>query len=59
MTGLTNCKKTSRHHSQLLLCVKVRKTNDAKSTKWSKTSILAIFDDFKVKYPQIANCPEK
>ena len=37
-TGLANCKKTTRHHAHQL-CAESRKTNDAKSRKWSKTSI--------------------
>ena len=32
LTGLTNCKKTTRHHAHLSLCPKSRKT-DAKSRK--------------------------
>ena len=43
LTGLTNCKKTTRHRAHLSLCAKSRKTNDAKSRKWPKTSIWAIF----------------
>ena len=43
LTGPTNCKKTTRHHAHLSLCAKSRKTNDAKSRKWPKTSIWAIF----------------
>ena len=42
LTGPTNCKKTTRHHAHLS-CKKSRKTNDAKLSKWSKTSIWAIF----------------
>ena len=41
LTGLANCKKTTRNHVRLSLCVKSRKTNDAKSRKWPKTSIWA------------------
>ena len=56
LTGPTNCKKTTRNHAHLLLYAKSRKTNDAKSRKWPKTSIWAVFfDDFEVKYLQIAN----
>ena len=43
LTGPVNCKKATRHHAHLSLCVKSRKINDAKSRKWSKTSIWAIF----------------
>ena len=43
LTGPANCKKTTRHHDHLSLCAKSRKTNDAKSRKWPKTSIWAIF----------------
>ena len=43
LTGPANCKKTTRHHAHLSLCAKSRKTNDAKSRKWPKTSIWAIF----------------
>ena len=43
LTGPVNYKKTARHHAQLSLCAKSRKTNDAKSRKWPKTSIWAIF----------------
>ena len=37
LTGLTNCKKTSRHHAHLSLCAKSSKTNDAKLMQWPKT----------------------
>ena len=43
LTGPANCKKTTRLHAHLPLCTKSRKTNDAKSRKWPKTSIWAIF----------------
>ena len=43
LTGPPNCKKTTRLHAHLSLCAKSRKTNDAKSRKWPKTSIWAIF----------------
>ena len=43
LTGPANCKETTRHHAHLSLCAKSRKTNDAKSRKWPKTSIWAIF----------------
>ena len=46
LTGPVNCKKTTRHHAHLSLCAKSRKTNDAKSRKWPKTSIWAIFWQF-------------
>ena len=60
LTGPVNCKKTTRHHAHQSLCAKSRKTNDAKSKKWTKTSIWAIFfDDFEVKYLQIGNFPPK
>ena len=39
LTGPANCKKTTRHHAHLLLCAKSRKTNDAESRKWPKTSV--------------------
>ena len=54
MTGLVNCKKTTRHHAHLLLGAKSRKTNDAKSRKWPKTSISAIFWRFRGQIPP--NC---
>ena len=47
LTGLANCKKTTRHHAYLSLCAKSRKTNDAKLRKWPKTSIWAIFWQFR------------
>ena len=47
LTGPTNCDKATRHHVQLSLCAKSRKTNDAKSRKWPKTSIWAIFWRFR------------
>ena len=60
LTGPVNCKKTTRHHAHQSLCAKSRKTNDAKSKKWTKTSIWAIFfDDFEVKYLQIGNFSPK
>ena len=43
LTGPANCKKTTKRHAHLSVCAKSRKTNDAKSRKWPKTSILAIF----------------
>ena len=42
LTGPAKCKKT-RRNAHLSLCTKSRKTNDAKSRKWRKTSIWAIF----------------
>ena len=47
LTGPANCKKTTRHHAHLSLCAKSRKTNNAKSRKWPKTSIWAIFWRFR------------
>ena len=55
LAGPANCKKTTRHHDHLSLCAKSRKTDDAKSRKWPKTLIWAIFDDFEAKFLQIAN----
>ena len=43
LTGPVNCKKTTRHHADLSLCAKLRKTKDGKSRKCPKTSIWAIF----------------
>ena len=43
LTGPANCKKTTRHHADLSLCAKSRKTKDGKSRKCPKTSIWAIF----------------
>ena len=37
------CKKATRNHAHISLCAKSRKTNDAKSRKWPKPSIWAIF----------------
>ena len=61
LTRLANCKKTTRHHADLSLCAKSRKTNDAKSRKWPKSSIQAIFGRFRgqISYLQIANFSEK
>ena len=39
LTVPANCKKTTRHHAQLPLCAKSRKTNHAKLRKWPKVSI--------------------
>ena len=47
LTGPANCKKTTRHYAHLSLCGKSRKTNNAKSRKWRKTSIWAIFWRFR------------
>ena len=47
LTGQANCKKTTRHHVHLSLCAKWRKTNDAKSRKWLKTSIRTFFWRFR------------
>ena len=33
LTGPANFKKTTRHHTQLSLCAKSKKTNDAKLRK--------------------------
>ena len=43
LTGPADFKKTTRHHAHLSLSTKPRKANDAKSRKWRKTSIWAIF----------------
>ena len=59
LTGPANCKKTTRHHAYLSLCAKSRKIIDEKLRKFPKTSIWAIFNDFKVEYPEIANFSEK
>ena len=47
LTGLVNCKKTTRHHAHLSLCAKSRETKDVKSRKWPKISIGAIFLTFR------------
>ena len=41
LTGPVNCKTT--RHAHLSLCANSRKTNDAESRNWPKTSIWAIF----------------
>ena len=46
LTWPVKCEKTTRHHAHLSLCAKSRKTN-AKSRKWPKTSIWAIFWRFR------------
>ena len=43
LAGPASCKKTTRHYAHLSLHAKSRKTNDAKSKKWPKNSIWAIF----------------
>ena len=43
LTGLTNCKNTSRHHAHLSICAKSRKTNRAKLWKWPKNLNLGNF----------------
>ena len=43
VTGPATCKKITRHHSHQSLCAKSRKTNDAKSRRWPKTKVWAIF----------------
>ena len=58
LTGLANCKKTTTNHTNIL-CAKPRKTNDAKSKKWPKTSTWAFSDDFEIKYLQITDFSEK
>ena len=45
LTGMMNCKKTARHHVNLSLCAKSRKTNDAKSRKWQKPQFGQFFGD--------------
>ena len=57
-TGLANCKKTTRHHAHQL-CAKSRKTNDASPENGQKRQFRQFFDDFGVKYLQIANAFEK
>ena len=47
LTGPANCKKTTRHFAHLSFCAKSRKTNDAKSRNWPKTSFWAIFWQFR------------
>ena len=47
LTEPVNRKKTTRHHAHLSLCARSRKTNHAKSRKWPKTSIWAIFGRFR------------
>ena len=64
LTGPANCKKTTRYHAHLSLYAKSRKTNNnAKSRKWPKTSVWAIFGDiftnisksiFFFKYPALS-----
>ena len=54
LTRPANCKKTTGHHIHLSLCAKSRKTNDAKSRKSPKTSIWAIFWQFRVQIS--SNC---
>ena len=53
------CKKTTRHHAHLSLCAKPKKTKDAKSRKWPKTTIWVIFWRFRDQILQIANFSEK
>ena len=55
LTGPAICKKTTRHHAHLSLCAKSRKTNDANSRQDQKPQFGQSFDDFEVKYLQIAN----
>ena len=59
MTGPANCKKTTRHHDHLSLCATSRKTNDASQENGQKPQFGQFFDDFKVKYLQIATISEK
>ena len=60
LTGPANCKKTTRHYTHLSLCAKSKKTNDAKwRKKKQKPELEQFFDDFEVKYLQIANISEK
>ena len=54
MSGLANFRKTTRHYTHLSLCLKSRKTNDAKSRKWPKASIWAIF--WRVRGHTSPNC---
>ena len=56
LTGPANCQKTTRHHAHLSLCAKSRKTNDAKSRKWPKTSIWVFFWRFWRKRQISPNC---
>ena len=59
LTGPANCKKTTRHHAHLSLCAKSRKTNDASRENGQKPQFGQFFDNFDVKYLQIANFSEK
>ena len=52
LTGSTNCKKTTRHHANLSLCAKSRKTKGAKSKNGQKPEFEQFFDDVEVKYLQ-------
>ena len=58
LTGPANCKKTTRHHAHLS-CAKSMKINDGKSRKWPNPQFGWFFDNFEVKYLQIANFSEK
>ena len=55
MTGPVNSKETTRH-AHLSLCTKSKKTN---VEKMAKNLSGQFFDDFEVKYLQIANFFEK
>ena len=59
LTGPVNCKKAARHNVHLSLCAKSRKTNDPKSREGPKDPVWQFFDDFEVKYLQIAIFSEK
>ena len=62
LTGPANCKKTTRNAAHLSLCAKSRKTNDLmiqSQENGQKLQFGHFFDDFEVKYLQIANFFEK
>ena len=52
LTGLGNCKKTTRHHLHLS-CAKSRQTNNGKWRKWPKTSVWAISGHIFKEFNQI------
>ena len=59
LTGPANCKKTTRHHAHLSLRENQGKLIMQSRENGQKPQFGQFFDDFEVKYLQIANFSEK
>ena len=60
LTGPENCNKTTRHHAHLSLCAKSRKLMmESRENLGQKPQFGQFFEDFEVRYLQIAHFSEK